>query len=103
MTAASFSCVYPVSGTFFAKGYIKDKDGGVTDHTVQVNVLRPHDAVQNLIAQVQALNNPAPAVALEKTPVRAPLLPTADCRRRNYFMVWLPQRSVTMGYLGATY
>ncbi|MGH7450677.1 MAG: FlgD immunoglobulin-like domain containing protein [bacterium] len=55
VAATSHVCVYPVSGTFTAKGRIKDKDGDFTDYTVQIVVQTPQQAIQSLIDQVNAL------------------------------------------------
>ncbi|MCK6560016.1 T9SS type A sorting domain-containing protein [bacterium] len=39
VTANSYACAYPASGTFAAKGRIKDKDGDFTDYTAEIVVL----------------------------------------------------------------
>lgn len=55
-SATSFVCDYPDSGTFTARGRIKDKDGGFTDYTVEVSVLTPEEAIQDLIDTVESFN-----------------------------------------------
>ncbi|MGH9837979.1 MAG: SBBP repeat-containing protein [Blastocatellia bacterium] len=55
-SAVSHACAYPVSGTFTARGRIKDKDGGYTDYTVQVIVLTPQQAISNLIDLVKSFH-----------------------------------------------
>ena len=54
-TAATYSCAYPASGAFTARGRIQDKDGGFTDYTVGITVLTPRQGTEGLIEQVQAL------------------------------------------------
>lgn len=55
VTANSYACAYPASGTFAAKGRIKDKDGDFNDYTVRIFVQTPQAAAGSLIDQVQAL------------------------------------------------
>ena len=51
----TYTCAYPDSGDFKATGRIQDKDGGFTDYTVEVTVLTPQQAAEDLIDQVQDL------------------------------------------------
>lgn len=55
VTVNSYACAYPASGTFAAKGRIKDKDGDFNDYTVHIFVQTPQAAAGSLIDQVQAL------------------------------------------------
>jgi len=54
-TAASYACPYPDDGTFTARGFIKDKDGGFTSYTVTVTVLAPQQAIEVIGDDVQGL------------------------------------------------
>jgi Rax2 C-terminal beta propeller domain/Secretion system C-terminal sorting domain/Bacterial Ig domain len=55
VNTTSHTCTYSNSGTFIAKGEIKDKDGGYNDYTVQITVQTPQQAIGSLIDLVNAL------------------------------------------------
>jgi hypothetical protein len=55
IVTTSYTCPYPASGTFTAKGRVKDKDGGFTDYTVPIVVQTPREGIGNLIDQINAL------------------------------------------------
>lgn len=56
LSAAEFACTYPEPGTFWARGMIKDKDGGFTAYTTPVMVLTPAEAIVRLVDLVESMN-----------------------------------------------
>lgn len=52
----SFTCFYPFSGLYAARGRITDKDGGFTDYTASITVQTPSEAINDLVDLVQTYN-----------------------------------------------
>ena len=63
-SATTFACDYPESGTFVARGRIRDKDGGFTDYTVEVSVLSPQEALEEKIDLLQGIVEDNPGTPL---------------------------------------
>ena len=53
----SYTCVYSSAGIFTATGMIRDKDGGISTYTVDIEVLSPIDAITYIEGLVNDLLN----------------------------------------------